>query len=86
MRKEEIKKLRDEALSSQKKLEEIEVLIWEYIRSEIRSMSSFGEHAYLENMVFHPVLIEVKVVDGNYDLYESEIIRLTYDKLAELMP
>lgn len=86
MRKEEMKFFVKRALELQDQLLDIEEKVWEAIKYEIRCMSSFGEHACLEGLVLKPDCLEVKVYDNGYDLYESEIIRLTYDKLAELMP
>lgn len=76
----------ERALKLQDQLEEIEEKVWEAIKYEIRCMSSFGEHASLEGLVFYPDYLKVKVYDSGYDLYESEFITLTYNKLAELMP
>lgn len=48
------------ALKLQDQLEEIEEKVWEAIKYEIRCMSSFGEHASLEGLVFTLITLKSK--------------------------
>jgi hypothetical protein len=82
MKEKEIKLLANEAHVLQERLLDIE----DYIKSEVKAKSSFGEYASLVRIVFYPNFINVKVYDYGYDLYETEIIKFTHEQLSELMP
>lgn len=86
MRKEEMKVFVKRALELQDQLENIEETIEKAIRNEIKSRSSFGEYAAIEKIYFDADYLRVKVYDADYDLFETEVLILLYDELAELMP
>lgn len=86
MKEKEIKLLVNEAHVLQERLLDIEDYIWDNIKSEVKTKSSFGEYASLLRIVFYPNFINVKVYDSGYDLYETEIIKFTNEQLSELMP
>lgn len=86
MKKEEIKVFVKRALKLQNQLEEIEETVEKVLEKEIKSRSSFGDYAVIEKIYFEPDYLRVKVYDAGYDLYESEVLILAYNQLAELMP
>jgi hypothetical protein len=62
-----------------------ELSISKRLRNYIESESSFGRYASIENIKFYKGFIEIKVYDSGYDLYESEIINISIDKLQEIL-
>lgn len=86
MKKGEMKVFVKRALKLQDQLEEIEETVEKALKNEIKSRSSFGDHAAIEKIYFEPDYLRVKVYDAGYDLYESEVLILNYNQLTELMP
>ena len=58
-----------------------ELSISERLRDYIESESSFGRYSSIENIKFYKGFM----YDSWYDLYESEIINISIDKLQEIL-